>query len=541
MLDKMIGVSPPLKGEALDSKLAHGKDFRETSKSDYKKDFEKALEKKLNQKKEDSVSKKEGTRETEEFGAGKKEKKSLGGIKKKVTENDDKMVSNVMASNENKVEIPDSKIDNLAEIEVDIPEKNKVSAEAEASANALGGTQLQQMQPGLVSGQIEMPKSVSAEAPTGLKQLDAQLMQPITEESSLKSTEGLAVANLTSQVNTVQEQLTPQLQPQGELQQQLQAQAQPQGKVQDRALNLEDELSADVGFTADQGMQQSSQNLLQKMKAFEVDKNLVSGKPQSFEQNVLSRLQNEQMQNVKQFSDKNLSEKNQSDSGQENSGGLKDLKSDLLDAKQLHLAGPAHAEFKTQLGATVAAQSQSLAGKLEENREANISEIMKQAQYLVTKGGGEVSVKMSPEGLGDLHLKVMFQDGKLNIEMQTQNKDIKKLVEDSLSELKSGLAAHRLSLEHVKVDTVNATNADNNTQFQSNLKHGNGGSQEQARELWRDFQGNMNNQSGKRSSYTGSSIQPNVSPRSTATGAAATANAVRTYGGTKGATVNRVA
>lgn len=529
MLDKMIGVSPPLKGEALDSKLAHGKDFRETSKSDYKKDFENALKKKLDQKKQDPVDKKEEPRESKELRAEKKEKKSLGGIKKKVTEDGDKMVSNVMASNESKVEIPDSKIENLAEIEVGIPEDSKANVDAETKA--VSGVQLPQMQAGLVSGQIEMPESISAEGLAGLKQPDVQTGQPIAEPF-LKPAENSMAANLASQLSAAQSQ--------SELKPQSQAKVPLQDKVQINALNSEAELGADVGFTADPSLQQTSQDLLQKMKAFEADKNLASNKPQSFEQNVLGRLQNEQMQNIKQTSGQNQSGESQSDSKQEGSAHLKDLKSDLLDANQLHqAAGQTHAEFKTQLGASVAAQSQTLAGKLEENREANISEVMKQAQYLVTKGGGEVSVKMSPEGLGDLHLKVMFQDGKLNIEMQTQNKDIKKLVEDSLSELKSGLAAHRLSLEHVKIDTVNATNADNNTQFQSNLNHG--GSQEQARELWKDFQGNMNNQSDKRSSYADSAIQPNVSPRSSSANAAAVASAMRTYGGTKGATVNRVA
>ena len=146
---------------------------------------------------------------------------------------------------------------------------------------------------------------------------------------------------------------------------------------------------------------------------------------------------------------------------------------------------------------------------------------------------------MNPDGMGEVHLKVLFQDGKLNIEMQTQNKDVKKLIEDSLSELKSGLAAHRLSLEHVKIDTVSATNADNNTQFQSNLNHG--GSQEQARDLWKDYQGNMNNQSGKKSSYAETARSSNGSAIISAAPAASAASSLRTYGGTKGASINRVA
>ena len=119
------------------------------------------------------------------------------------------------------------------------------------------------------------------------------------------------------------------------------------------------------------------------------------------------------------------------------------------------------------------------------------------------------------------------------------NKDIKKLVEESLTELKSGLAAHRLSLEHVKINTVDATNADNNTQFQSNLNQR--GSQDHAREQWREFQGSLNSQSDGKPSHADSRNQPGVAQRGASVNTATAVTAMRTYGGTKGATINRVA
>lgn len=494
MLDKMFGVSPPLKGEAPDSKPELNRDLRGTSKSDYKKEFEKALSKKQ--------EKKEETPKSEELRADKKEKKSLGGIKKKVTEDDDKMVSNLMASNESKVEIADSKIENppgnKPEIEIDIPQITEASGGSELLAAA-------HMQAGSLQPKQLPVQPLTAEAPTLLPKL-------------VEISPGLTDAAMTQQP-------------------QLQNTSLAQEQVQPQDLNLEAELEAAVGFSPDAGLKQSSGELLQKMKNFEGEKNPSFEKAQSFEQSILNRLQNEQVKNVSPFTEQNFSqgENPSRDSGQE-SGPMKDLKSDLQDSLPLS-AGQTHGDFKSHLG-PVAPGAPTIEGKLEEHREANVKEIMNQAQYLVTKGGGEVSVKMSPEGLGELHLKVIFQDGKLNVEMQTQNKDIKKLVEESLSELKSGLAAHRLSLEHVKINTVNATNADNNTQFQSNLNQG--GSQEHAREQMRDFQ-NMNNQSEKKSTQSTSAVQP-LGPRRGVSASAATAvNAMRTYGGTKGATINRVA
>lgn len=499
MLDKMFGVSPPLKGEAPDSKLAEGKDLRGSSKSEYKRDFEKALGKKLEKavKKTDDPVERKQTQKSDELRADKKDRKSLGGIKKKVTEDEDKMVSNVMASTESKVEIPDSKIENPAEIEIDIPEKLKVGVETEVNA--------------------------AGQAPSGL-------IQNLVAEPKLASVD---VAAMPVQMIPVaaQDELLNQLQ--------MENQVPPVVAGQAEAFNVEAELGAAVGFSPDEAMKQTSGELLQKMRTFDADKNPASEKSQTFEQSILSRLQNEQVKTVGQSSAQNSSGESRGESQQEGSG-LKEAKPDHLDAGQTNLAaGQSNSDFKSQLGSAPLAQNNTLTAKLEEHREANIGEIMNKAQYLVTKGGGEVTVRMSPEGLGELQLKVIFQDGKLNIEMQTQNKDIKKLVEESLTELKSGLAAHRLSLEHVKINTVDATNADNNTQFQSNLNQR--GSQDQAREQWREFQGNLNSQSDKRPSHADSRIRPGVSQRGASVSTASAVNNMRTYGGTKGATINRVA
>lgn len=503
MFEKMIGVSPPQKGEAQDSKLADSKNFRGTSKSEYKRDFENALSKKLDKKKEDPVEKKEvAKKENEPRAEGKKKaqvkplNKSLGGTKKKVTENEDKIVSNLMASQESKVETPDLKIKDPAEIEIDIPEKTKVADTSEQMAASLLGLMAQQ--PAVATSPVQTPKTVAPLVASPLSHLDFQ---------------------------------KPALDPQLQQQQQAPVEAKPQNAMSD----FEAELGAAVNFTPDAKVDQNKE-LLAKLKSYESDKGMANGKAQSFEQSVLSRLQNEQSLTQLPVAGQAMPDQSQKGFDSKDSDQPKEFKSELLSSNQMHqAAGQSHNDFKANLNSATAPEM-SLS-KLEENREANIDDIMNQAQYLVKKGGGEVSVKMSPEGMGEVHLKVLLQDGKLNIEMQTQDKHVKKLIEESLSDLKSGLAAHRLSLEHVKVDTVNATNADNNMQFQSNLNHG--GSEGRAQELWNGFQQSMNNQSGnKYSSQNGSSTRTSLSESHRT---APLANTVRTYGGTKGATINRVA
>jgi flagellar hook-length control protein FliK len=443
MLENRLGVSPPQVGKTQDSKVTNVKDFQENaeSKSAYKADFENALKEKLQKQRSDLEKKKE--LERRELRAEQKAKKSSGGTKKKMTDVDDKMVSNSMASKENVVETPDSKKTELATIKVN------------------------------------------------------------TEKSSeIKEVSDLA--------------------------QSIEAQQAQEMKL------LESELAAASGFEPNAEAVGSQQDLMNKIKQFEPEQKLNESATQAFEKNVLEQLQKDSSFNSSQFA--------QSDSNQDSGLEQKDksdLKSDILSNELHQAAGQTHSSFKSHIQAAsetnLAAQ---MTDKLESNREANMNEIMSKAQYLVQKGGGEVTVKMSPEGMGEVSLKVQLLDGKLNVEMQTQDKHIKKLIEDSLSDLKSGLAAHRLSLEHVKIDTVNATNTDNSAQMQSNQQQG--GSEQGAREFWQDMQGQMNQQSSQKN-YSQSFADSSRASSVVSTPRATQAQAARTYGGTKGATINRVA
>lgn len=468
MFEKMIGVSPPQKGEALEAKSAESRNIREALKGDFKKDFEKALQSKLDRRlSERRIEKKNADLEQSKNAERKlalnkkaerraeedaeKKSESLGGKKKKVTENEDKMVSGVMASQESEVETPVLMTADPAEIEVEI---SKFKPE-EAALNV-----------GVADKETALSSSVAT------------------------AVEG---ENQSSQ-------------------------------------SFENELRAAVGMEASA---ETSATLKSAAQPIDPEKLQGADKAMKFEQSVLERLQKDLTAQMPQSLQGDSAGDAATDSGQQS-----DLtKSDqLAGGNELHQAvGQSHGEFKAQLGQTMSSNGAEKTPQLEDNREANIRDIMNQAQYLVKKGGGEVTVKMSPEGMGEVQLKVILENGKLNIQMQTQDRDVKKLVEESLSELKSGLAAHRLSLEHVKIDTVSATNTDNSAQMQSNLNQGQADGR--AREFWGDLQGQMNQNSRQRS---GSSDYNGVSaPRSSAVGSSA--QSLRTYGGTKGATVNRVA
>lgn len=89
------------------------------------------------------------------------------------------------------------------------------------------------------------------------------------------------------------------------------------------------------------------------------------------------------------------------------------------------------------------------AGKAESQN--NIQDIISNAQFLAKKGGGEMKVKMSPEGMGDVTLKVIVEKGQVNVEMIASNSESKKLLERGIDELKANLVSHKLHIDQIKV------------------------------------------------------------------------------------------
>lgn len=87
-----------------------------------------------------------------------------------------------------------------------------------------------------------------------------------------------------------------------------------------------------------------------------------------------------------------------------------------------------------------------------EQRQDNINEIIRQAQVIVKEGGGEMKMELRPEGIGHVHLKVMVQDGKVDVQMLTESDSAKKLLESGLDDLKLQLAANKLQVETMKVE-----------------------------------------------------------------------------------------
>jgi flagellar hook-length control protein FliK len=127
----------------------------------------------------------------------------------------------------------------------------------------------------------------------------------------------------------------------------------------------------------------------------------------------------------------------------------------------------------------------------------NIQNVFQQAQYLVKKGGGEMKIKMTPEGLGEIQLRVELKEGRVQLHMMAENKETKKMLETSLPDLRESLNQQKISLDSVKIDSVVRTNVEN--QAQGGNQFGQNQNQHQdpreTRQFWNQFQENFGGRS----------------------------------------------
>ena len=122
----------------------------------------------------------------------------------------------------------------------------------------------------------------------------------------------------------------------------------------------------------------------------------------------------------------------------------------------------------------------------------NTAEIVKQAEFLVKDGGGTATIRMTPEGMGTVDLRVTMNDGKVQVELNTADPQTKKLLQESISDLRSSLASHNFNLDHVKINNMSAMAdlSQQNSNSQSFLNQQNSGQNQN----WNQFEGQMQQQ-----------------------------------------------
>lgn len=453
MIKDLIRVGPP-QGTIDDLDLKVPKEFDKNIRKDFEKELKAAGKDK--EKDQPKAEKKDDQRKDSDQVS----KKSSGGTKKKMArakgdESDaekpevnvkaeavvqpiaiDQKISNVMVSDEGEVEIADSEKNlqqiatgqqfaNIQNIQTDVlAEGTAVSAEAQPQGALEAAPEFQYM--------TNAEKAVLAE-------LNGEAQPAVLDQQLLKSPAGESAA--------LEQQM---IQPMQDANVEESAAPTLESKVFD-ILSKEAAKPADLKLGQQDAAQAKDQALNQTSAVL-----------------AKSSAENEkQGQGEKQNSS--------GDSGQQASLPKFDGSNDL--AAQVSALHTGQRSFQSHLGAAAgagaAAATKAGAEPTDAMKDSNVREVMNQAKYLVTAGGGEMTVKMTPEGMGEVNLKVMLDNGKINIEMNAQDKSVKKMLEESLSDLKSSLASHQMRVEHVKINNVVAVDTQNQAQFQSDANSSN--------------------------------------------------------------------
>lgn len=91
-----------------------------------------------------------------------------------------------------------------------------------------------------------------------------------------------------------------------------------------------------------------------------------------------------------------------------------------------------------------------------------------QMRNLAAKGGGDIRIRLKPENLGELHVRVMTNGRDVGLQIQATDEKAKRILEESLGSLKDGLASQNLTLGKVDLSVAGAKNlADSGNQSQN--------------------------------------------------------------------------
>lgn len=189
--------------------------------------------------------------------------------------------------------------------------------------------------------------------------------------------------------------------------------------------------------------------------------------------------------------------------GDETSEESSDLMSSTAPANFSLATGKADGAFQT----TLAQGPQASQGP----QPMAVQDVINQASVMVRDGGGEMKVSLTPDGLGEVSMKVSVDNGRVNVQMVTESDEAKRLIEKGLAELKTNLNANNLSVDQIKVDT--ATNLGRQLEQQHNEQQRQSAQQflenfRQNQQGWRRDFFPMPSASVARSQSTGSSSQP---------------------------------
>lgn len=201
---------------------------------------------------------------------------------------------------------------------------------------------------------------------------------------------------------------------------------------------------------------------------------------------IASVLASASMMSGKNASDGESSKNSSMDGSRPNSDSkLESIESALRDAgfstptTSEKLATPLAAGTSTAIASAMLSQTDDASMK------SNAQDVVRNAQILLRNGGGEMKMQLKPEGVGEVHLKVAVKDGQVAVQMLTESDSAKKLLENSIDDLKTTLAQNKLHVDALKIEV--GTEMAKQRFEQSQQEAG----REQARQMAQDFLGSF--------------------------------------------------
>ncbi|MBL7545590.1 MAG: flagellar hook-length control protein FliK [Bdellovibrionaceae bacterium] len=171
----------------------------------------------------------------------------------------------------------------------------------------------------------------------------------------------------------------------------------------------------------------------------------------------------------------------------------------------------------------------------------NIQNVMQQAQYLIKNGGGEMKVKMTPEGLGEIQLHVELKAGRVQVHMLAENKETRKMLESGLSDLKDSLTQQNIALDSVKIDSVVKTNVENQAHNNNHFNQNQNQNQDprEQRQFWNQFQEQFGGRPQREALFEPPKVRGYAAKKTDAIGPAENSSSTRSAG--KSSSLNLVA
>ncbi len=90
--------------------------------------------------------------------------------------------------------------------------------------------------------------------------------------------------------------------------------------------------------------------------------------------------------------------------------------------------------------------------------EHEVMQVSQNLKSLAQQGEGEVRIRLRPEHLGELHIRLSAKNGAIDLKIQASSESARKVLEKNLPSLEKSLLEHQLKLEKVEVATASSLN-----------------------------------------------------------------------------------